>query len=186
MPTSHYSDAAIAAALDACAREPVHIPGAIQPAGCLVSMDADMGRIRQVSANIEDFVGISVADVLASEPRKVLGDELIDLLETELVKQDNSASVLTATAQGEVGGKQRHFHVVAYPSDNAFVVELEYQLSREGHRLLDKVNDWLVEVGHIDDIDIPIRITDNTKATFFRATESCDAGLCQLIDLGKC
>ncbi|MGM0481906.1 MAG: diguanylate cyclase [Pseudomonadota bacterium] len=149
----HYSEAEIKAALEACAREPVHIPGAIQPEGCLVSLDADMKRIRQVSANIEDFVGISVADVLAGEPRKVLGDELMDLLETELVKQDNSASVLTATAQGQIKSKGRRFHAVAYPSGNAFVVELEFQMCPEGHRLLDKVNDWLVEVGQIDDID---------------------------------
>ncbi len=153
MPNSHYSDAEIAAALEACAREPVHIPGAIQPMGCLISLDADLGRICQVSANIEDFVGISVEAVLAGVPREVLGDELMDLLETELVKQDNSATVLTATAQGEIQGKHRRFHVVAYPSDDAFVVELEYQLCPDGHRLLDKVNDWLVEVGQINDVD---------------------------------
>ena len=151
MPNTHYSDAEIAAALEACAREPVHIPGAIQPMGCLVSLDADLGRIRQVSANIEDFLGISVADVLAGEPRAVLGDELMDLLETELVKKDNSASVLTA--QGEVQGKRRRFHVVAYPSGDAFVVEMEFQMCPDGHRLLDKVNDWLVEVRRIDDTD---------------------------------
>lgn len=153
MPNTHYSDVEIAAALEACAREPVHIPGAIQPVGCLVSLDADMRRVRQVSANIEDFVGISVADVLAGEPREVLGDELMDLLESELVKKDSSASVLTATARGKMGGKQRRFHVVAYPSGDAFVVELEHQLHPKGHRLLDKVNDWLAEVAQIDDVD---------------------------------
>ncbi|SEK73668.1 sensor domain-containing diguanylate cyclase [Halomonas daqiaonensis] len=152
MPDTHYSDAEIAAALDACAREPVHIPGAIQPMGCLVSLDANLERIRQVSANIEDYLGISVADTLAGEPREVLGAELMDLLETELVKKDNSASVLTATAQGEIQDKHRRYHVVAYPSGDAFVVELEYQMCPDGHRLLDKVNDWLVEVGQIDDI----------------------------------
>ncbi|MCA1769038.1 MAG: diguanylate cyclase [Halomonas sp.] len=151
MPNTHYSDAEIAAALEACAREPVHIPGAIQPMGCLVSLDVDLGRIRQVSANIEEFLGISVADALVNEPRKVLGDELMDLLEAKLVKQDSSASVLTATAQG-MQGKRRHFHVVAYPSGDAFVVEMECQMCPDGHRLLDKVNDWLVEVGKINDI----------------------------------
>lgn len=149
----HYSEAEIEAALAACGREPVHIPGAIQPMGCLVSLDADMGRIRQVSANIEDFLGISVKAALAGEPRNVLGDELMDLLETELEKKDSSASVLTATVAGEAQGRRCRFHVAAYPSGDAFVVELEYQLCLDGHRLLDKVNDWLVEVGQIDDIE---------------------------------
>ncbi|MFC2992953.1 sensor domain-containing diguanylate cyclase [Halomonas tibetensis] len=153
MPNTHYSDAEIAAALEACAREPVHIPGAIQPMGCLVSMDADLGRIRQVSANVEDFLGISVADVLAGEPRTVLGDELMDFLETKLVKKDSSASVLTATAQGDVQGKRRRYHVVAYPSGDAVVVEMEFQMCPDGHLLMDKVNDWLVEVRRINDTD---------------------------------
>lgn len=151
-PTSntHYSDAEIAAALEAFAQEPVHIPGAIQPVGCLVSLDADIGRIRQVSANIEDFLGISVADAQAGAPETVLGDEWMDLLKTEAIKQDNSASVLTATAQSDVPEKRRRFHVVTYPSGDAFVVELELLMRPEGNHLLDTINDWLVEVGKID------------------------------------
>ncbi|MGM0982034.1 MAG: diguanylate cyclase [Pseudomonadota bacterium] len=151
MPNSHFSDAEIAAALEACAREPVHIPGAIQPAGCLVSLDADLGRVRQVSANSEAFLGISVADALAGEPREVLGDELLDLLDTELVKQNSSACVLTALR--EVRGERRRFHAVAYHSDDTVVVELEHLMCPDGHRLLDTVNNWLVEAGQLDDID---------------------------------
>lgn len=174
-----YSEAEIQAAVEACAREPVHIPGAIQPTGCLVSLDADMGRVRQVSANIEDFLGISVADILAGEPREVLGDELMDLLETERVKPDSSASVLAATAQGDLAGKRRYFHVVTYPSDDAFVVELEFQMCPDGHRLPDKVNDWLAEVGQINDIDTLLdaltrwvqRLTGHERVMVYRFDE---------------
>ncbi len=148
-----YSEAEIEAALEACAREPVHIPGAIQPVGCLVSLDADMARIRQVSANIEDFLGVSVADALAGEPREVLGDELMGLLQTELMKQEDSASALTVTTQDEMQGKRRRFHVVAYPSDDAVVVELEDQMCPEGDLPVDKLTDWLVEVGNIGDVE---------------------------------
>jgi diguanylate cyclase (GGDEF)-like protein len=151
MPNTHYSDAEIAAALEACAREPVHIPGAIQPVGCLVSLDADVGRIRRVSANIEAVLGIGVDDALAGEPEEVLGTELLDRLGTELLGQDRLDCVLTA--RREVLGEQHRFHVVAYHSGDSVVVELEYQMCPDGHRLLDKVNDWLVEVGKIDDID---------------------------------
>lgn len=151
MADTHYSDAEIAAALEACAREPVHIPGAIQPMGCLVSLDADMARVRQVSANIEAFLGISVEKALAGEAREVLGDELMNLLDSELVKQDCPATVLTA--QHDMQGEQRRFHVLAYHSGDAVVVELEHLMCPEGHRLLGKVNDWLIELGKIDDID---------------------------------
>ncbi len=151
MYNSHYSDAEIAAALEACAREPVHTPGAIQPMGCLLSLDADLERVRQVSANIEEFLGISVADVLALPPREVLGAELVGILNTELVNQD--CSVYVCTVQCEVQEERPHYHVVAYQSGDAIVVELEPVMCPEGHRLLDTVNDWLVEVARIDDID---------------------------------
>ncbi|WP_024868320.1 bacteriophytochrome BphP [Pseudoxanthomonas suwonensis] len=37
--------------LDACAREPIHIPGSIQPHGILLAIDPDSGRVLQASAN---------------------------------------------------------------------------------------------------------------------------------------
>ncbi|MCL7941807.1 diguanylate cyclase [Halomonas sp. ATCH28] len=149
--STRYSDAQIAAALEACAREPVHIPGAIQPAGCLISLDGALRQVRQVSANIEAFLGISVADALAGEPKGVLGTELMDLLDTALVRQDQPTCVLTA--RRDVQGERRRFHVVAYHSGDSIVVELEYLMCPDGHRLLEKVNDWLVEARQIDDID---------------------------------
>ena len=37
--------------LDACAREPIHIPGSIQPHGVLLVVDPADGRVLQASAN---------------------------------------------------------------------------------------------------------------------------------------
>ena len=37
--------------LEACAREPIHIPGAIQPHGCLLAFDPGSRIVRQASAN---------------------------------------------------------------------------------------------------------------------------------------
>ena len=37
--------------LDACAREPIHIPGSIQPHGILLVIDPADGRVIQASAN---------------------------------------------------------------------------------------------------------------------------------------
>ncbi|TDO15225.1 sensor domain-containing diguanylate cyclase [Halomonas ventosae] len=150
---TRYSAAQVAAALEACAREPVHIPGAIQPVGCLVSLDADLKRVRQISANSETFLGISVAAALAGEPREVLGDELLNLLDTELVKKQHSSACVLTTLR-EVRGEQRRFHAVVYHSGDAVVVELEHLMCPDGHRLLDTVNNWLVEVGQLDDIDV--------------------------------
>jgi len=37
--------------LDACAREPIHIPGSIQPHGILLAVDPDSGQVLQASVN---------------------------------------------------------------------------------------------------------------------------------------
>ena len=50
--------------LDQCAREPIHIPGAIQPHGCLIALEPDTLVVQQVSANAEAFLGISPAALL--------------------------------------------------------------------------------------------------------------------------
>jgi two-component system, chemotaxis family, sensor kinase Cph1 len=43
--------------LDACAREPIHIPGGIQPHGALLVLDPETLAVRQASANVEAVLG---------------------------------------------------------------------------------------------------------------------------------
>jgi light-regulated signal transduction histidine kinase (bacteriophytochrome) len=43
--------------LDACAREPIHIPGGIQPHGALLVLDPDSFAVRQASANALQVLG---------------------------------------------------------------------------------------------------------------------------------
>ncbi|HEV7204643.1 MAG TPA: GAF domain-containing protein [Jatrophihabitans sp.] len=50
--------------LDNCAREPIHIPGSIQPRGVLIVLREPGFDIQQVSANIVDLLGVPVEDVL--------------------------------------------------------------------------------------------------------------------------
>ena len=51
-----------AAADAACAREPIHIPGGIQPYGALLAVDPKSLRPLQVSANLADILGFSLPD----------------------------------------------------------------------------------------------------------------------------
>lgn len=53
--------------LTACDREPIHIPGAIQPHGALVGLDAD-GVVRAAAGRTGEFLG--------AEPGDLLGDPL--------------------------------------------------------------------------------------------------------------
>ncbi|MHA0043864.1 ATP-binding protein [Deinococcus sp. PEB2-63] len=78
---------ALVTALDApvdltnCDREPIHVPGAVQPHGALVALRGD--RIVQFSANVPDLLGTPAGDLL--------GATLDTLLEPDLAAQVNGA-----------------------------------------------------------------------------------------------
>jgi len=62
--------------LSTCEREPIHVPGHIQPHGCLLSIDLDPGRsdmpIVRASANSGRFLGGSVDDLIDRPAAEVL------------------------------------------------------------------------------------------------------------------
>ena len=58
--------------LTTCDREPIHIPGAIQPHGVLVAVDTDH-RVRMVSANSAPLLGVEPADALGRHLADVAG-----------------------------------------------------------------------------------------------------------------
>jgi chemotaxis family two-component system sensor kinase Cph1 len=66
--------AAAIAALVTCAHEPIHIPGAIQPHGCLLAFDRQSFTVVQVSANVEAFLGYT--------PEQILGNSIMAALPT--------------------------------------------------------------------------------------------------------
>jgi light-regulated signal transduction histidine kinase (bacteriophytochrome) len=104
--------------LEACAREPIHIPGAIQPHGVLISFDEATLRIVQVSANCGALTGI--------EAEALLGETLGDLLDTE-----RAEAVLHALRQTppespiplHIGSNQ--FDGLLHRSDGCIILELE-------------------------------------------------------------
>lgn len=57
-----------------CAREPIHIPGGIQPHGFLFSVD-DAGCLVQASENVALLAGKAVTDLLGRPLDRVLGSE---------------------------------------------------------------------------------------------------------------
>jgi len=62
LPPGNATGRVSTAGTSACAAEPIHIPGAIQPHGCLLVAGAD-GLICQASSNARDFLGLSLPPV---------------------------------------------------------------------------------------------------------------------------
>ncbi|AHM59708.1 bacteriophytochrome (light-regulated signal transduction histidine kinase) [Flammeovirgaceae bacterium 311] len=66
-----------------CDREPIHIPGGIQPHGILLVLDESL-NICQLSENAEDFFGLRNAYLLGKKLQEVIGETLADEISRRL------------------------------------------------------------------------------------------------------
>lgn len=138
---SQYGAEKLLAAQDECAREPIHIPGAVQSFGVLLSFDAAISRVWQVSTNVKQHLGLSVDDCLGAGAVDIFGKSLLGRLRRGLRNVDRLPGALTVTRT--LGGVTRKLHVVAYRSGDAVIVELEPLGGGVRYRWLSLVNDWI-------------------------------------------
>ncbi|MFO1152551.1 MAG: GAF domain-containing protein [Rhodospirillales bacterium] len=102
----------------ACDREPIHIPGAVQPHGVLLVLDRESLRIEQAGGTCEDFLGKAAPSLLGN----TFGYEV-----------DESASAMSLADCGEqpayvggiVGSGGRALDVVGHVVAGKLVLELE-------------------------------------------------------------
>lgn len=64
--------------IDNCEREPIHLPGAVQPHGAVLVADADQRIVNQVSANVGDFFPAGVDAVIGRSLDELLGVQAAD------------------------------------------------------------------------------------------------------------
>jgi light-regulated signal transduction histidine kinase (bacteriophytochrome)/CheY-like chemotaxis protein len=58
-----------------CDREPIHIPGSIQPHGCLLACDAQASSVLRHSANAAEFLGLS-SSINGRRLEELVGDQI--------------------------------------------------------------------------------------------------------------
>jgi len=144
-----YTRSEIEDALEACAQEPVHRPNAIQPNGCLLSTDLAFRRVCQVSANLEEILGITPADALAEDPVRLLGPELVQRLRSR--PNDTSASPVNASlVRLSIRSIEHQFSARYYVSGQRVVIELERQEAESKDDLLHSRSAWLQPVTAAD------------------------------------
>ncbi len=172
-----YSEAEIEAALAACGNEPVHIPAGIQHFGILIHLDWPLTCVRQVSANIEAFLGISVEESLLASPRMLLGKKVHSSLREGLADHDQMPAGLIVSRKIE--GQNRRFHVMAYRTGDSVVVELEPVEGGTSHHWLSLVNEYLKklvntasEAAVLNELVAAVRaITGHDRALVYRFDE---------------
>lgn len=112
--------------LDNCAREPIHIPGSIQPRGVLAVVREPAFEVRQVSANVADLLGRPVGAIVGRHLSALIGSEQAARIEHAAatfasLRQNNPLEVTI-----EVAGEPRAFDAILHREPGGLLlVELE-------------------------------------------------------------
>lgn len=114
-----------AADFSECANEPIHIPGAIQPHGLLFSLNESDLRIKQVSTNVRDWLGLEPSRLIGSSFPTLLTPGDRDVLATAITTELETMDSLPLTLGGSHG--PRSFGALFHRSPSSLVVELEPQ-----------------------------------------------------------
>lgn len=119
------SAAALASASEACAREPIHIPGSIQPHGFLLVFDEPGLNVVQASENVANWLGIEVAELLGRSLDELLEDaEGLRAQLGSLVSEDRNPFHL-ADVRFRPGSARQTFAMMVHRHDQVLIAEFE-------------------------------------------------------------
>jgi len=119
----------VLADLDACAEEPIRIPGSVQPHGVLLAVSEPDLVVRHVSANVADLTGLAVDEVVGAPLGDVLGAAAERAVRVHVrtfgdLRARNPVSVDVAGPHGPVTA-DAILHRIAVGGRTLLVVELE-------------------------------------------------------------
>ena len=107
-----------------CDREPIHIPGSIQPHGCLLACDPGLTVIRRISANAPAMLGVEHGDLNASALDRALGPRAVHDIRNALARSSDPArpGLLLGYALREGGPV---FDIAVHAHDGVAIIEFE-------------------------------------------------------------
>jgi light-regulated signal transduction histidine kinase (bacteriophytochrome) len=124
--TLSYTDESLLGApitLTNCDREPIHIPGAIQPYGFLLCLDEYTQRIVQASANVETYLGQPAESLIGADLARVLAPEPRARVEAVLGTLSTAPKLLGV--QLDAGAGQAYFKLILHRYDGVLWLEFE-------------------------------------------------------------
>lgn len=109
-----------ALAISNCDREPIHIPGFIQPFGTLIAVDQSLETVTHAAENLQSFLG--------TEAQDVLGQPLDQLFSSELCHDLMNVAYLAADQRQRLGKHElvgRPLDISLHRSGDRWIIELE-------------------------------------------------------------
>lgn len=105
-----------------CDREPIHIPGSIQPHGCLLACDAACRSILRHSANTTTMLGIA-NDINGRLLEDVIGAEALHAIRNALTRSNDASRAALMFAQPLKSG--RLFDIAVHRFKSTIIIECE-------------------------------------------------------------
>ena len=114
-----------------CEREPIHIPGSIQPHGFLLALRAERnGRllVHTCSANAGEYLGRAGEAIPGTELSDLVKPRLAGMLRSSLLfeaMRGDYARFIGSTTLSAADGTEQEFQIVVHRSGDLYVVEFE-------------------------------------------------------------
>ena len=121
-------DPAAEVTLGNCDREPIHIPGAIQPHGVLLTLSEPDLQIVQASENVSRFLGRSAGQLIGGEIGQVLSEQSVAALR-ELVGRGDEQEIGSTPVEVLAISAPVACELLVHRSGGLLVCELEPRLS---------------------------------------------------------
>ncbi|WP_101927177.1 MULTISPECIES: GAF domain-containing protein [Luteimonas] len=155
---------ALERALQECAREPIHLAGAIQPHGYLISCQLPDWTIRHVSANVEALTGATPDEMLRHSLREFLTDDLIQAV-AETIGFGEPGAPPQRAAVGNIGPMANLCDISVHVADGLVHIEIEPQPRSTGERSPTVVAQTMIaRVAGSDDIaDFHQRVAEQVR-----------------------
>ena len=107
-----------------CDREPIHIPGVIQPHGILLVVSRSEWKITQISDNTQEFLGVEPEQLLGQPLKSLLPPDKIDEIAACLEGDFEQINPLKLSLETQNGTKK--FNGIVHSLDeNDIILELE-------------------------------------------------------------
>jgi light-regulated signal transduction histidine kinase (bacteriophytochrome) len=120
-----------------CDREPIHIPGFIQPHGVLLVLQEQDLKILQISNNIEKVFRLSSDSLLNQTLDKLLDSYQTDSLKQALINHSDLETINPFKLSIQSTNKSNSFNGLLHRSEDFLILELEPSLSQEVLGFLD-------------------------------------------------
>jgi two-component system, chemotaxis family, sensor kinase Cph1 len=144
--------------LDNCAREPIHIPGSIQPRGVLAVVREPDFEVRQVSANVADLLGRPVEAVLGRHLSALIGAEQAARVEQAASTFGNLRQRNPLGCVIDVAGEPREFDAILHRGSGG-VLLVEFEIAY-GERPFSFPNTYQAVRGSVEELNRAVTLTE--------------------------